>query len=64
LTVAQTERERRVKEKREARMMDRQLRRRQEYVRRCRLLIEERRRKVRRPCLSESLLNGLPGISS
>lgn len=49
----QVERERRVKEKRERRMMERQLSRRQEYVRRCRLIIEERRRKVQHlPCMS------------
>ena len=44
----QTERERRIAEKREARAHDRAMRRRQEYVRRCRAIIEERRQKVRK----------------
>lgn len=43
----QAEREQRLAAKREARIMERQLLRRQEYVRRCRQVIEERRRKVR-----------------
>lgn len=45
--VLQAEREQRLAAKREARIMERQLLRRQEYVRRCRQVIEERRRKVR-----------------
>ena len=47
MSPLQAEREARLAEKKHERMVQRQLLRRQEYVRRCRQIIEERRRKVR-----------------
>ena len=42
----QTERARRIEEKRQRRKYDRQMQRRQEYVARCREELEDRRRRV------------------